>query len=914
MNNDGSGSIFGDLTPEDGFLGRSILDEARLDALGTSSSSQAPSGTGLLDPSRLGLQSPLPLQPPASPIIPSSGGTTTPLVPSSRTTPQFNPLPEDELTGATQGRLVGSPEVDSLSFTSASSQPANAAAPAFATANAAASPSFAVRAEGTVTINSNSDFDGDPSDLSDDALIYAGDGFTINGNPILPVQLDEFGQPILDNNGRPLLVENAVAVAADYSTFNANNNTYGNLVPPQIVEEQVVEIPSFDTLKTETLAAQIPAGTTPVIFNPNQFPLNNATDWANHFPPGGTAEQPTVVKISSSGLNIPGGVTIENTIIELDNGYLNFNGSGHQLNNVTLVTHNGGMNLGNVQGTDLTLLSSQAINMNGGARFDGESLIATGNNQNIQFNGATQTTNPEDVLTVISQRDITFNSSTSTRGNFLSGGNFSLNSNATIYGSIGAKGNVIFNATATVIAAAPTTTNVAPTDLTLSATTLPENVADNTAVGQFTTTDANSGDTFTYSLVSGEGDTNNAAFSIINDQLQINASPDFETQDSYSIRVQSTDQGGLSVEKVLTISITDVNEQPTQIALSQATVAENSDTGTVIGQLTSLDPDSGDTHTYELVDDAGGRFQIVGDQLQVADGTLIDFETATEYNLTVRSTDVGGLSTTQAFTIQVLDVTEDIQITAALLRDTAAGGTTNTDGITADATIRGTVSDPGGIVSLKAGLDNTLPIDYEEITSLLQADGSFTLDEAQLSAILGTALTEGDHILYLQAVDAAGNSTDIVELAFTLDRTQPTVDLLTPLVGGEHSPTARLLGEAQDQGAGVDSIRYALDGQEFVDLSADGTGAFDVALTQAGLATGAHQLTVEVTDIAGNVTQTQLDFQVSTDLIIGPAASQGWAARTSDAVLLGEQNSFVSEASLAVELGQDTGLAPWPLI
>lgn len=899
-----SGGIGGGLIPDDGFLSGSLLEEAVLlgalpgltDVIGAGGS-QAPSGSGFPDPSLVGLQSPSPLQPPAFPVIPISGGAGSSAGSSGSSPAQFNSLLSDALTGATQGSLVGNPGVGNFPLSSASAPgSSNATAPGLG---------FTVKAEGTVTINSNSDFDGDPLDLSDDALIYAGDGFTINGNPVLPVQLDEFGQPVLDNSGRPLLVDNAVAVSADYSIFNANNNTYGNLVPPQIVEEQIVEVPDFNTLKTDTLAAQIPDGTVPISFNPYQNPLNNATDWANHFPPGGTAEQPTVVKVTGWGLNVPGGVTIENTIIELANGYLNFNGNGHQLNNVTFVTHNGGMNLGNIQGTDVTLLSSQGINMNGGARLGGQSLIATGDNQSIQFNGATETTDPTDFLTVISQRDITFNSSANTRGSFLSRGNFSINSTSTIYGSIETKGNVVFNARATVIGIAPTgPSNTAPTDLALSNTTLPENGAANSVVGQLTTTDPDAGDTFTYTLIPGTGDTDNAAFSIVNDQLQFNASPDFETQDSYAIRVQSTDQGGLSVEKVFTVNITDVNEQPTQIALSQSAVEENSATGTVVGQLSSLDPDQGDSHTYELVDDAGGRFQIVGDQLQVADGTLIDFETATEYSLTLRSTDAGGLSTTQGLTIQVLDVDDDLQITAALLQDT---GATNTDGITADGTIQGTINYPDNVASLKAGLDNTLPIDYEDITPLIQADGSFTLDEAQLSSILGVPLTDGDHILYLQAVDAQGNSTDIVELAFTLDRTRPTVDLLTPLVAGEHSPTARLLGDAQDSVAGVDQIRYDLNGQGFVDITADSTGAFDALLAQAGLAAGAHQLTVEVTDFAGNVTQTQLDFQVNPDLLVGPTASQGWVARSGDAVVLGEQNSFVSEASLAVELGQDTG-------
>ncbi len=94
-----------------------------------------------------------------------------------------------------------------------------------------------------------------------------------------------------------------------------------------------------------------------------------------------------------------------------------------------------------------------------------------------------------------------------------------------------------------------TPSNQAPTDLALSATTVNENVAPNTVIGTFSSTDPDTGNSFTYSLVVGTGDTDNSAFSIVGNQLQINNSPDFETKNSYSIRVKTTDQGGLGFEK-----------------------------------------------------------------------------------------------------------------------------------------------------------------------------------------------------------------------------------------------------------------------------------------------------------------------------------------------------------------------------
>ena len=103
-------------------------------------------------------------------------------------------------------------------------------------------------------------------------------------------------------------------------------------------------------------------------------------------------------------------------------------------------------------------------------------------------------------------------------------------------------------------------TNSPPTDLDLDNKTIDENVEPNSVVGTFSTTDPDSGDSFTYTLVTGDGDTDNSAFTINGDQLQINDSPDYETQSSYSIRVQTTDGEGASHTEQLTINVNDVNE------------------------------------------------------------------------------------------------------------------------------------------------------------------------------------------------------------------------------------------------------------------------------------------------------------------------------------------------------------------
>jgi hypothetical protein len=62
-----------------------------------------------------------------------------------------------------------------------------------------------------------------------------------------------------------------------------------------------------------------------------------------------------------------------------------------------------------------------------------------------------------------------------------------------------------------------------------------------------------------------------------------------------------------TVKSAASAAVANVNDAPTDILLSAASVTEGSLTGSVVGTLTTLDPDGGATYTYALLDDAGGR-------------------------------------------------------------------------------------------------------------------------------------------------------------------------------------------------------------------------------------------------------------------------------------------------------------------
>jgi len=95
----------------------------------------------------------------------------------------------------------------------------------------------------------------------------------------------------------------------------------------------------------------------------------------------------------------------------------------------------------------------------------------------------------------------------------------------------------------------------APSGVALPENRVLEQQPSGTAIGGFVSTDADSGETFSYRLVVGPGDTDNVSFVIRNGVLRTNAVFDVNVRTSYSVRVRSTDSAGLWVESALTVQV-----------------------------------------------------------------------------------------------------------------------------------------------------------------------------------------------------------------------------------------------------------------------------------------------------------------------------------------------------------------------
>jgi hypothetical protein len=111
------------------------------------------------------------------------------------------------------------------------------------------------------------------------------------------------------------------------------------------------------------------------------------------------------------------------------------------------------------------------------------------------------------------------------------------------------------------------------------------------------------------------------------------------------------DRFGMSVTQSLTITVTNVNEPPTGIFLSNLVVREEAPIGTLVGVLSANDPDRGDQHTFSLVENPEKRFRIIGNRLEVA--AALASRTNASPSLRIQARDSGGAVAVASFSITV---------------------------------------------------------------------------------------------------------------------------------------------------------------------------------------------------------------------------------------------------------------------
>ena len=128
---------------------------------------------------------------------------------------------------------------------------------------------------------------------------------------------------------------------------------------------------------------------------------------------------------------------------------------------------------------------------------------------------------------------------------------------------------------------------------------------------------------------------------------------------------EQTNGASAAVTAAFVLTLPAGNAAPTDIVLDADPIPEN-ETGWIVGNLTVVDPDVGDTHALAVSDN---RFEVVGGQLKLKDGVALDFEATPSVSVDVTATDAGGLTYTETFVVTVEDVVNSPMISDPLHRN-----------------------------------------------------------------------------------------------------------------------------------------------------------------------------------------------------------------------------------------------------
>lgn len=308
------------------------------------------------------------------------------------------------------------------------------------------------------------------------------------------------------------------------------------------------------------------------------------------------------------------------------------------------------------------------------------------------------------------------------------------------------------------------------TDANATANTLADGSAAGTLAGITTIAADPDGTAPVYSITGGNAlgwFTINASTGVVS--VASGAVVQYETAQSVTLTIQASDGLTTPVSANFVINISDVNEAPAITSATSATLAENAAAGTLVRTLTSLDPDLAGVifgnpanRTYAIIGgNSAGKFAISGTNLIVAAGATFDYDNpATRvFNLTLQVTDGGGLTATQAFTVNLSNINE----TPFGLADIDGGANQLTDGQGAGsatgATLRAT--DPDG-----DALTYSITSDQYGWFAINPATGVVTIRSG--AVVNYETTTNGTATVNIQAVDAGGLSVGLTNLTFTV--------------------------------------------------------------------------------------------------------------------------------------------------
>ena len=384
-------------------------------------------------------------------------------------------------------------------------------------------------------------------------------------------------------------------------------------------------------------------------------------------------------------------------------------------------------------------------------------------------------------------------------------------------------------------------------------------------LGSVQATDADAGDTLTYSIASGNGSGAFAIDQATGELTYLGDGEDFESgPESLSITVRATDTNNEYAETQVSVVIGDANDPPefegTSIELQLEENAPGNEAPVSVGSVNAFDADSGDALSYEIL---GGNnlFEIDADSGAITYvGAGEDYESGvSRHEFTVRATDTSGASAQVAVTVALVDVNDPPFFETLKY---FPGFEENASGDVQGAYLR-------GIEAIDPDAGDTLS--YEIV-------GGHDLFEIDASSAVITYLGAGEdyesgaswYEFTVRATDTSGASADVPVRASVIDVNEPpefeetSIELLLEEnAAGDMTPVGLGMVNAFDVDAG-DHLSYEISGGSNLFAIDAGTGA--VAYIGAGedyeAGASRYEITVRATDSGGASAEKQVSVVI----------------------------------------------------
>jgi hypothetical protein len=300
--------------------------------------------------------------------------------------------------------------------------------------------------------------------------------------------------------------------------------------------------------------------------------------------------------------------------------------------------------------------------------------------------------------------------------------------------------------------------NKTPTDISISNDSVLENRPADTVVGTFDTVDRDTNDTHTYTLVSGDGSDGNDSFRIVGTDLLTKGPFDYENKDTHTIRVRAVDAADAVYEKVFTIYVKDLNEEPTYTGPTSAVT--NEEEPVEIGQFTGEDNDVDvdQTLTYWL---KGGGNLTNGDLYPTERDAL---NRTNAIDLSAADVEVTWGDSVWFMSDPDNDVDTSFELYVTDDGGTANGGDDTSDNYNVEVTVASVNDEPSYTGPTSASTDEDVPVEIGAFTGDDgDPDNGDPFNEQTLGYWLAEgSLTNGD--LYRSQTDAQ-NRTNAIDLS-----------------------------------------------------------------------------------------------------------------------------------------------------